>query len=87
MGVTWESCDTHVCPLQVLVAKDEDLLGKLVRVTVFEVGKHFMKGRVYDDSKTCPHGAGLNTWEGLRLQWVWVGVLITILSILLFLPP
>ena len=87
MGVTWESCDTHVCPLQVLVAKDEDLLGKWVTVTVSEVGKHFMKGRVYDDSKTCPHGAGLNTWEGLRLQWVWVGVLITILSILLFLPP
>ena len=87
MGVTWESCDTPVCPLQVLVAKDEDLLGKWVRVTVSEVGKHFMKGRVYDDSKTCPHGAGLNTWEGLRLQWVWVGVLITILSILLFLPP
>jgi len=76
-----------VCPLQVLVAKDEGLLGKWVTVKVFEVGKHFMKGREYDDSKTCPRGAGLNTWEGLRLQWVWVGVLITILSILLFLPP
>nr|KAG5698331.1 hypothetical protein BaRGS_010917 [Batillaria attramentaria] len=31
---------------QVLVPKDEDLMGKMVEVEIVETGKHFMKGRI-----------------------------------------
>lgn len=102
MGVMWGprgTCGSHVGStwdplgqLQVLVEKDERLLGKCITVQVFEVGKHFMKGRVFNDGETCivwprPQEAGLNTWERGDLRWLWVGILVTILSILLFRPP
>lgn len=88
VGSTWDPFGQ----LQVLVEKDGGLLGKCITVQVFEVGKHFMKGRVFNDGETCivwprPQEAGLNTWERGDLRWLWVGILVTILSILLFRPP
>ena len=93
------SCDRHteptsdstVCPLQVLVQKDEALLGKSVMVKVVEVGKHFLKGQVISDGKTCPtwsrpQETGLTTSKLRDLWWLWVGILVSVLSLLLLLP-
>ncbi|XP_025111054.1 threonylcarbamoyladenosine tRNA methylthiotransferase-like [Pomacea canaliculata] len=36
---------------QVLVPKDEDLMGKMVEVEIIETGKHYMKGRLLSSTK------------------------------------
>lgn len=78
-------------PLQVLVPKDESLLGRSVVVEVVEVGKHFLKGQVIGDGKTCapwscPQETGLTTSKLRDLWWLWVCILATVLSLLLLLP-
>jgi len=42
---------------QVLVEGDPDLMGKLIEVDIYETGKHFMKGKLVENSEIiCPSG-------------------------------
>jgi len=41
---------------QVLVKGDADLMGKMVSVEIYETGKHFMKGRIVEDSEVIAPG-------------------------------
>ena len=47
------NCSEHIlcCLLQVLVPKDEDLMGKMVEVEIVETGKHYMKGRLLSSKR------------------------------------
>lgn len=73
---------------QVLVPKHEDLMGKLVRVEIFETGKHFMKGRLLSGLKAeqpnVPQAlkkgeiSGVPVMEvlhrnGVDIPWFWIG--------------
>jgi len=41
---------------QVLVAGEEDLMGKTVAVEIYETGKHFMKGRIVENAEVVSPG-------------------------------
>jgi threonylcarbamoyladenosine tRNA methylthiotransferase CDKAL1 len=66
---------------QVLVPKDEALLGKMIEVKIYETGKHFMKASVLT-SPTKVHGVAANgKCTRYRFQiWLWMCVLLTLFA-------
>ena len=62
--------------MQVLVPKDDSLLGKMFEVVITSTGKHYLKGQVLTESLTrapprpapLPHGAvsGTKKWQEKR---------------------
>lgn len=38
---------------QILISMDEDLMGKMFDVEIYETGKHYMKGKVVEDGEVC----------------------------------
>ncbi|KAI8787156.1 threonylcarbamoyladenosine tRNA methylthiotransferase [Biomphalaria glabrata] len=80
---------------QVLVLKQDNIMGKIVKVEIFETGKHFMKGKLLQDETAeqpnVPHplkkgqvsGVTLASQEKkLQVPWFWLGSSLLGLAIL-----
>jgi len=50
--------------IQVLVKGDEDLMGKMVQVEIYETGKHFMKSRLVENSEIVTPGLNAPLLKG-----------------------
>jgi len=72
------------CYDQVLVPMQEGLMGKKVKVQIFETGKHYMKGRILEEKFEQPNVpsplrkgevSGVTSLEtqGFEIPWFWLG--------------
>lgn len=50
--------------MQVLVQGDADLMGKMVTVEIYETGKHFMKGKIVQNSEVITPGLKMPLAKG-----------------------